>query len=1036
MLAGTVEELVTGVPAASRERAIELFRSLRGRNDYVPRLQSWLEQNRSSLPEPIQVENLDGLHDGGVDVVVRGLRSGRRVGFQVKSDRDVGASDFRPRLQAQLFQAQNSGIELMVVIFACRPTEGNVTKINYWANVTQQLASWSVLCLQPERAAGLFDAFDHSLQLIGRPSTSWQDFFRAVHQPQRAFEYLDPWPALEPDQRYLPPQELPALRSALEEHRLVFLVGPPAVGKTYTAVQLLWQAHCAGRPVHWLTASDVEPTEGPIARGELDWNERAGFQQRVESQLRALGPQPGRGPADVHDIVSHLLDPEALVYVEDPFGKTEDAYDVSLASHEFLDFHHLVEILASSTARLGCRILLTSRDPLFQRWLRDPKVAGWEIPKSSVVHLSSSSYPSGLLFRHLVLLARSRGIEAAEDVADVLAERVETPWEADLLVRRLLLNATARDAEDALDGWTGSLRAKVEGQIAPRSESEAVALLTILAFSSREMPESPAHAYSRLHQALELPGEPSLAFQAALGRLGVFLTPRNSLPAGEARSYEPNHSVVREVMVNELALPGQRPLLRRIARILPEIPPVMTPRARPPFHRITGGRSWASHLQIAVLLVGLGIALEGEQEEAALGKVVFELGPPHRSEMRRLMSYWRELPESLREGFFARLRDAQLLREVAAFLPFSRLDASSAWRVLDLLLDESQRGCLSTIFGESPWSYLCLHLHEAPETILCRLDEWARTDAAFFVYALGEELLLHWDHLAVSPERLRLWRGAFFVERALLHGQVQDRLIGTIARHWSKAPQSLKELFDLHSRSANPTYRGRVGSQALFYADTHPQLERYAIEAARDEDPSVGLETFRWGSGDEIHRQVAEILLADASPGLAAAMTLNMAESRDREESLWEKEARVRCIRLGGDAARAACVYLSLNGEEGRQRAERFGLKPSTSPFEEPDVVRAEWIWAHLSSGRMRPELSDEELERLLCSLQDRDVRDCCLFYASCQLVVLPERFEQLLQRLSEASQEDAAAIAEGTKRRQPKDGRETFRFPILEMSS
>src|SRR6476661_1278424 len=326
LLSESIEALLSRVISVSPARATELFRELPGRGGFVTQLRNWFEENRSAFPEPFQVHELDSMFDQGIDLLLEGSHQGARVGFQVKSARDLSQKEVTLRLKAQILDAQKRRVELIVIVFACPPTPKNLATIQYWQKRAVDQPYPKVRCVTPVQAGGLFELFDHPIEPIVLPGKTWSDFFRAVGKPHLISFYLDTWSGLMPDQRFLPPNSFSSLRQTLHEKRLTFLVGPPATGKTFTAMQLLWTAFQEGRPVHWLTATDAEITEGPIPRTGLDLLSKAQLRHRVEGLLRTLGTVPGRPPTDAIDIISQVLEPNALVYIEDPFGKSEDEY--------------------------------------------------------------------------------------------------------------------------------------------------------------------------------------------------------------------------------------------------------------------------------------------------------------------------------------------------------------------------------------------------------------------------------------------------------------------------------------------------------------------------------------------------------------------------------------------------------------------------------------------------------------------------------------------------------------------------------------
>ncbi|HWM89197.1 MAG TPA: hypothetical protein VN493_00370 [Thermoanaerobaculia bacterium] len=952
------------------------------------------------------------------------------MGFQVKSDNDLASEDFTLRLKAQIHDAQAYGLELFVVVFACSPTKQNYDKIKGWMASARTHPAPEILCLPPERAAGLFELFDQPIEPIALSGRTWPDFFRIIGKPHLDSFYLDTWPGLMPDERFLPPEVFSSIRQSVRENRLTFLVGSPAAGKTFTSIQLLWEGFRDYRTVHWLTATGVEPTEGPIPRAAIGMAERVELKRRVDELLRAVKNQLGRPPVDALDIVSRFLEPDALVYIEDPFGKSEDEYGVSLSSYDFFDLQRLVEELERNAKRADCRILVTSREPLFQRWLSDLRAQGREAPGCSVIRLNDGDYYPGPLYRHAVLLAGARGLAEPEAIAEVLVEHVESPFEIDMLIRSLPLQAGAADAESAVAGWSGDLREKIGGRITPRDDRDVLVLLLIAASDlQHESLRSPSEIHTKLHSALGLEGDPEASFEESLKRLSPFLASEGDI-GDESLPFVPSHSIIAEAIREQLAAARHRPLLRQIALILPDIPPIQIPSRSEEgfFDLVQLIDPWGDHLLVAFYLLSLGLAFEGEEEAEAFDKLIFDQARAKRWSYRKMMAHWHLLPARLHNRIFEGLErapqeDAYGLRDAVASLPHSQVDPPSAWRMLELLLKEPRRGGGKTPYEEAPWDYLFLHLEEVPQGLKENLDAWAREDPASFVHAMDEGLLLHWDRL---PD---LWRSCLSHPDCTARLEYVERLVWSTARHWDRASQPYRELFDSLSKRPEERIRALVGSKSLFHAERHPDLEGYALAACRDPDPWVRLETFRWGRGDEAHRRVAEALLDEATPGVAAEMMLDLLEEEVREEIvLWEKEVLARCEQIGGDAARAAIALATFDG---KTRVQELGYRLAESPFEEPEIVRAAWLWTHLNNHRAKPPLSDDDLKALLQGLRNPRIRAWCLFYTSRQLKFLPDSFEPFLEELSASSPGAARAIQEGARQRPTRDQAPTRPFLI-----
>ena len=93
------------------------------------------------------------------------------------------------------------------------------------------------------------------------------------------------------DEHFIPPTEYDRIVNLLQDKRMVFLVGPPEVGKTYTAVRLLWEFY---------DKMSYSPTW--IRGGER-------FSRRdVRTQLEEI---------------KTVISPQSIIYFEDPFGKIQ-----------------------------------------------------------------------------------------------------------------------------------------------------------------------------------------------------------------------------------------------------------------------------------------------------------------------------------------------------------------------------------------------------------------------------------------------------------------------------------------------------------------------------------------------------------------------------------------------------------------------------------------------------------------------------------------------------------------------------------------
>lgn len=160
---------------------------------------------------------------------------------------------------------------------------------------------------------------------------------------------------------FVPPKEYPLIVEILEQKRIVFIVGDPGLGKTYTAVHLLKHYHMKGyRPSWWVG---------------LEGKDRQDQRQALE----AFRPEP-----------------REIVYFEDPFGRTIFESRDSLRRV----FGPIIDALAS----IDARIVVTSRREIFEQFL-DETVSQAELRAlSSEMSVVSPSYDTSKLveiFRRL-----------------------------------------------------------------------------------------------------------------------------------------------------------------------------------------------------------------------------------------------------------------------------------------------------------------------------------------------------------------------------------------------------------------------------------------------------------------------------------------------------------------------------------------------------------------------------------------------------------------------------------------------------------
>ena len=174
------------------------------------------------------------------------------------------------------------------------------------------------------------------------------------------------------DRVYEPPREYNRIFKTLQKKKIVFIVGPPHVGKTFTAAQLLLRFYRDGREPRWVLPKELKPEPwqpGPIA-----------FQVKEpkESLVGLIKENVGR---------------DKITYVEDIFGRTSQEETkwkrADLSPREIL--RHLVELVQRDEPH--ALVIVTSREKIFDRALKAaPELKELVIRLKSRVRVEPGSY--------------------------------------------------------------------------------------------------------------------------------------------------------------------------------------------------------------------------------------------------------------------------------------------------------------------------------------------------------------------------------------------------------------------------------------------------------------------------------------------------------------------------------------------------------------------------------------------------------------------------------------------------------------------
>lgn len=179
--------------------------------------------------------------------------------------------------------------------------------------------------------AGIHAATAGSHSSISEPSLD--EFLDAIGLQHSIGQREDRYAHL--DQLFVPPAEFPAILKLLDTNNFVLLLGDPQIGKTYTALNLLYQYYRQGYRPFWESVRDLETTYG------------AAFQRLKRPRF------------DLDDFVHRRLDDRNVIYIEDPWGKIQ--FDMPE------EFTSSLEALINRVRASEAKLIITSRSVIFSR---------------------------------------------------------------------------------------------------------------------------------------------------------------------------------------------------------------------------------------------------------------------------------------------------------------------------------------------------------------------------------------------------------------------------------------------------------------------------------------------------------------------------------------------------------------------------------------------------------------------------------------------------------------------------------------------
>lgn len=987
-LADTIRGILASVTPTTGEEATRLLKGLpgRGTGGYVSSLCEWLNASRLAFAEPVSAEDVDHPNDHGLDAVLEGGSSRERVGFQVKSDTDLASRDFTGKLKAQLTDARAWSPSLVVVVLACTPSEKNQQKYKYIISELRRYPASEVCVLDPMRAAGLLKHLATPLTTAPLVAVSWEKLFVAANQDYLLPLYLHRWPGVTPVQRFKAPAEYDEIKKAIESHVVTVVVGPPAAGKTFLCVQLLWQAFTAGQDIRWVAPSIVPLSDGPVVLRDPPDND---ISVRVDLLSRTLGLRFRQPPLDPTDFVAGQLQPNGLVYIEDPFGKTPADFRASLHSFKFFDLNAFVAALGTGGPRDTCRIVISSREGLFEKWLAE----GGSIDGKSVavVRLSKQSYSGSQRAELARLLMDAAQVTLDDDDVALVVAKCETPYEVEGIVDALRGKPGA-DVGHLIEKRKQTLVATAIEAFAS-SDSLKLFLFTLKTLSTDGHGRNNFRDwFLRLHMALSLGTDPEGDLRRCLAEcrhLVVLLQIGENDPE---RSFhlEPAHSTVMEA-VEEYLRDNASEILRQLARVLPQLD-------SEDWYRFTQAR-------IALDVLDLGVdCSDSTVADAILGAICY----PEALDITSIYAFtrlWPKLHSEFREHALTRLEANPRTLTRLAGAARGTTDTDLGWRLVRGLLFLPALGAGRFHTEGHPWAFLFDNLASIPIDISTGLSEVAAQKPALFSYAVGDLCVSNWGSLPNEA-----WRAAVVSEATRRSMSALDKTLSEIGERWTDVAPELREHFDQCANSDSIEARASAAMASLLHYERAPQHFRKILErAARDASVRVPLHVFDEALGDNEHDQwFAQELLAGASETVAAAMVAAHIYTNGRPE--WKVRLQEECVAKGGEFARAVLKMTEL------QRRSWAG--DSTGPTErweeESEPVKLAWVWAYANSAGQTPPLTQEELVRL-CDQLTEPYNQLAFYILGHQMEASPPLPDSVRQWLTGVMSR-AAWIATGAK--------------------
>jgi GTPase SAR1 family protein len=217
---------------------------------------------------------------------------------------------------------------------------------------------------------------------------------------------------------FVKPQSYDHIKQILKEHHIIFILGDPHVGKTYTAIHLLWELYNEGYEPLWIG----------------------------QSQLSSLFQGSGSGSIKLD---KEYLKSGTAVYIEDPFGRSNPV--------EIQEFVNNLHNLIISAEHGDVRIIITSRTNIFNAVVH-AQFAKYIVTISQKLELGKA-YQEKDLSEVCQKYIKFYGVSwinngNINETVEAILKRLSAPHNIELFIRATRYQESANDALSKLNDFS------------------------------------------------------------------------------------------------------------------------------------------------------------------------------------------------------------------------------------------------------------------------------------------------------------------------------------------------------------------------------------------------------------------------------------------------------------------------------------------------------------------------------------------------------------------------------------------------------